>query len=196
MAGAKCPNLGGSGSNPARARWVRKRLRALSPIGLRSPHAAFPPAPPCFPGHAGLSKASPAHEHPPQAGTRGATLTSETRRRLLQRETAAGERRARPAARGPRRVAELSCAAAEGRPLLSDGGAAAGPPPSRPLPPKLRPPASASGVPPSRPASPLSPPGVIGPLPEMNAKRRGEPSTKMSCDILLMGIIYSKSSLD
>lgn len=96
-------------------------------------------------------------------------------------------------------------AASEGRPLPSGRGpaAAAGPAPSRePRPPPAPPrPASArpSGRPPHprpAPSPPLCPPGAIGFLPETNAKRRGNPSTKVSCDILLMALIYSKSSLD
>lgn len=95
----------------------------------------------------------------------------------------------------------------EGRPLLSGRGAAAGKraPPSRPRPlgGPAPAPALAAQTPPTShrhagtaPSLLLSTPGVIGPLPEMNTKRRGKPSTKMSCDILLMAIIYSKSSLD
>lgn len=63
---------------------------------------------------------------------------------------------------------------------------------------------------PPRPAGPAPRPPFLLPAPsppslpagcnrlsgETNAKRRGDPSTKMSCDILLMAIIYSKSSLD
>lgn len=57
--------------------------------------------------HAGLRVGEPRVRAPAPSRAPGATLTSDTRRRL-QRETAAGERRARPAVRGPRRAAELS----------------------------------------------------------------------------------------
>ncbi|EAW73120.1 hCG2041340, partial [Homo sapiens] len=74
-------------------------------------------------------------------------------------------------------------------------------PPRETLP---RPPAPPFGPSPPRwppfplppPSAPQRPPGAICSLRETNAKRRGNPSTKMSCDILLMAIIYSKSSLD
>lgn len=67
------------------------------------------------------------------------------------------------------------------------------PRPAGPAPPRPAPPASSfpAGSHRSAPRA-----GAIGAFPETYAKRHGKPSTKMSCDILLMAIIYSKSSLD
>lgn len=56
-------------------------------------------------------------------------------------------------------------------------------------------PLAPASFPPPAPSPPLRPAGAVGSA-ENNAARRGNPSTKVSCDILLMAIIYSKSSLD
>lgn len=180
--GSSARGAGGRGSGRAEPGGSRRLLRARRSRGRqRSPHAlSRPPAgvrdAPLPRSHAGPRVGEPRARAPAPSRAPGATLTSDARRRRLQRESAAGEHRARPAVRGPRRVAELSLRRLLGReastvgPRSCSGRAWTGPAGPRPCPlprPRSRP-GPAPSLPRPRPPASSAPP----PLPPCFSARR------------------------